>query len=108
MSLSVTVPEAEVATRDVDNLAKTIIDAFKGLAYRDDAQIASLFITKQAGSEYGFVVGIRRIPADDRGWYVPAHYNDVPYPGQETAAVEQADAPDGRRGGERPGRAARR
>ena len=82
MSIGLVVPAKEFEDRDVDNMAKTIIDGFKGLAYQDDSQIVGLFVHKQKGREYGFYVGLRCVPKDDVGWYVPEHYSAEPYPGQ--------------------------
>lgn len=36
---------------DVDNIAKSILDALNGLAYHDDAQVATLFVTKKYGND---------------------------------------------------------
>jgi hypothetical protein len=87
MSIGVVVPDGEFEHRDVDNMAKTIIDGFKGLAYQDDAQIVGLFVRKQRGKEYGFYVGLRSVPQGDVAWYVPEHYSAQPYPGQLPANV---------------------
>lgn len=36
---------------DVDNFGKSILDALNGLAYQDDAQVATLFVTKKYGND---------------------------------------------------------
>ena len=36
---------------DVDNIAKSILDALNGFAYEDDCQVTTLMITKQYGAE---------------------------------------------------------
>ena len=36
---------------DVDNIAKSILDALNGFAYEDDCQVTTLIITKQYGAE---------------------------------------------------------
>lgn len=39
--------------RDVDNLAKSIMDGMTGIVYKDDAQIVSLSVSKRYGEEEG-------------------------------------------------------
>ena len=36
---------------DIDNIAKSILDALNGFAYEDDRQVTTLIITKQYGAE---------------------------------------------------------
>lgn len=36
---------------DVDNYGKSILDALNGLAYEDDAQVTTLYVTKKYGSD---------------------------------------------------------
>ena len=36
---------------DIDNIAKSILDALNGFAYEDDCQVTTLIITKQYGAE---------------------------------------------------------
>jgi len=44
---------------DVDNLAKAILDALNGVAYKDDKQVASLFARKQyCNCESGVIVEV--------------------------------------------------
>ena len=37
---------------DADNLAKSVMDALKGIAWRDDSQVASLHVAKWVASGY--------------------------------------------------------
>ena len=39
--------ESEYARRDIDNMAKTILDILKGRFYRDDSQVKTLLIGKK-------------------------------------------------------------
>ncbi len=41
---------------DIDNIAKIILDALNGLAYKDDNQVADLFVTKEYGEENKIIV----------------------------------------------------
>ena len=36
---------------DIDNVAKSILDALNGFAYEDDCQVTTLIVTKQYGAE---------------------------------------------------------
>jgi Holliday junction resolvase RusA-like endonuclease len=40
-----------ITKRDVDHVAKSIMDGLQGVAYKDDKQIATLVVTKQYGNE---------------------------------------------------------
>lgn len=42
---------ATLARCDVDNLAKAVLDALKGIAYADDKQVAALFARKVRSTE---------------------------------------------------------
>jgi len=46
---------------DLDNLAKAILDAIKGYAFHDDAQVARLLVERQAGERERIVVTVRKI-----------------------------------------------
>ena len=47
---------------DLDNLAKAILDAIKGYAFHDDAQVARLLVERQPGERERIVVNVRRLP----------------------------------------------
>lgn len=44
---------------DIDNIAKVILDALNGIAYRDDTQVVRLTVTKAYNDEPGVLVTIR-------------------------------------------------
>lgn len=46
---------------DADNIAKSILDALNGLAYKDDSQISTLSIIKQYGVENTIFVELEEI-----------------------------------------------
>jgi hypothetical protein len=56
---------------DLDNLAKAILDAIKGYAFHDDAQVARLLVERQAGERERIVVTVRKI--SDRAMGRPFH-----------------------------------
>jgi hypothetical protein len=56
---------------DLDNLAKAILDAIKGYAFHDDAQVARLLVERQPGERERIVVSVRKI--SDRAMGRPFH-----------------------------------
>jgi hypothetical protein len=48
---------------DLDNLAKAILDAIKGYAFHDDAQVARLLVERHAGDRERIMVTARPLPA---------------------------------------------
>ena len=51
---------------DLDNLAKAILDAIKGYAFHDDAQVARLLVERHAGERERITVTVRGLPAPMR------------------------------------------
>jgi len=51
---------------DLDNLAKAILDAIKGYAFHDDAQVARLLVERHAGERERITVTVRAMPAAPR------------------------------------------
>jgi Holliday junction resolvase RusA-like endonuclease len=47
---------------DLDNLAKAILDAIKGYAFHDDAQVARLLVERKPGERERIVVNVSRLP----------------------------------------------
>jgi crossover junction endodeoxyribonuclease RusA len=45
---------------DLDNLAKAILDAIKGYAFHDDAQVSRLLVERHAGERERITVTVRR------------------------------------------------
>jgi hypothetical protein len=46
---------------DLDNLAKAILDAIKGYAFHDDAQVCRLLVERHAGERERILIGVRKI-----------------------------------------------
>jgi crossover junction endodeoxyribonuclease RusA len=46
---------------DLDNLAKAILDAIKGYAFHDDAQVSRLLVERRASERERIVVSVRKI-----------------------------------------------
>jgi hypothetical protein len=47
---------------DLDNLAKAILDAIKGYAFHDDAQVARLLVERRPGERERITVVVKRLP----------------------------------------------
>ncbi len=45
---------------DLDNLAKALLDAIKGYAFHDDAQVARLLVERHAGERERITIFVRR------------------------------------------------
>jgi crossover junction endodeoxyribonuclease RusA len=56
---------------DLDNLAKAILDAIKGYAFHDDAQVARLLVERAPGERERITVIVRRLPGV--GFGAPFH-----------------------------------
>jgi crossover junction endodeoxyribonuclease RusA len=52
---------------DLDNLAKAILDAIKGYAFHDDAQVARLLVERMEGERERITVSVRRLPGAGHG-----------------------------------------
>jgi crossover junction endodeoxyribonuclease RusA len=48
---------------DLDNLAKAILDAIKGYAFHDDAQVARLLVERRQGERERITVHARPLPS---------------------------------------------
>ena len=46
---------------DLDNLAKAILDAIKGYAFHDDAQVCRLLVERRAGAREQIAVTVRKL-----------------------------------------------
>jgi len=51
---------------DLDNLAKAILDAIKGYAFHDDAQVARLLVERHPGERERITVAVRGIEGPPR------------------------------------------
>jgi len=47
---------------DLDNLAKALLDAIKGYAFHDDAQVARLLVERAPGERERIVITVSRLP----------------------------------------------
>ena len=52
---------------DLDNLAKAILDAIKGYAFHDDAQVGRLLVERAPGERERIVVSVSRLAVEGQG-----------------------------------------
>ena len=69
VSISISVKEERYHQVDVDNLAKTVLDSLKTIAFDDDSQVSSLIVDKhvQEMNVDGILIGITKITEDRKG-----------------------------------------
>ncbi len=48
---------------DLDNLAKAILDAIKGYAFHDDAQVSRLLVERRDGERERILIRIEKVSA---------------------------------------------
>lgn len=80
--LDIRLTKKEYSIKDVDNIARSLIDSMKGIVFDDDVQICSLIIVKSIDDVPGFVIAIKCIKdADDRRNVMKIHgpISDKPY-----------------------------
>lgn len=76
--ISADLTKKDFRCKDVDNIAKTIIDSLKGVVYEDDIQISSLYVEKRISKHSGFFVGIKCLKGvEDR--IVPPMFSNAPW-----------------------------
>lgn len=68
--ISVSVSEKRFKLVDVDNLAKTILDSLKNIAFEDDSQVVSLICNKfvHPMKKDGVLIGIIKLTETNRGF----------------------------------------
>lgn len=73
IAIGIAGPTTMYSRKDVDNMSKSLLDAFKGIIYEDDRLIDILLIQKQLWdlTLYGFEIGIRVLNPDKKDKYTP-------------------------------------
>lgn len=68
--ISVSVLEKQFKTVDVDNLAKSVLDGLKGVAFDDDSQVTNLVINKHVHpmKMNALLIGITKLTEKRRGF----------------------------------------
>ena len=76
--ISVDLTKKDFRCKDVDNIAKTIIDSLKGVAYENDIQISSLYVEKRISKHSGFFEGIKCLKGVEYP-IVPPMFSNAPW-----------------------------
>ena len=70
VGIAINLPKSEYATKDLDNMAKSIVDAFKGIAYEDDNQIDCLFVSKNVAQKWQVLVALKSLGDNPKSWFL--------------------------------------
>jgi Holliday junction resolvase RusA-like endonuclease len=70
VAIGLNLPKKEYEAKDVDNMAKAVLDAFKGVAYADDLQIDALFVSKSISPEWLAWIAFKTLGNDQKSWFV--------------------------------------
>ena len=76
IAILVHLTKKEYRIKDIDNIAKSLLDAMKGIVFKDDVQVDALHIVKQVSDKDGFLVGIKLLSDDSTAWYYPLLYRE--------------------------------
>jgi Holliday junction resolvase RusA-like endonuclease len=79
LSLNVSLTKSNYRIKDVDNIAKTILDSLKGIIYKDDNQIDTLVVNKSISNNPSFSIGIYRLRDEDDGKILPKMTDTKPF-----------------------------
>jgi Holliday junction resolvase RusA-like endonuclease len=69
VAISVELPKSNYASKDVDNMAKSILDAFCGIAYDDDKQIDALYVSKCVSPKWRAWIAIKSLGDSPKTWF---------------------------------------
>lgn len=68
--IGITMPKRAYETTDVDNMAKSILDAFVGIIYEDDKQIDGLYVSKSMSSKWEVMMAVKNLKPGSNSWFV--------------------------------------
>ena len=66
--LFISITESRYKTVDIDNLAKSVLDALNTVAFDDDSQVTSLICKKMMFKENGILIGITKLTSNKIGF----------------------------------------
>jgi len=78
VAVSIEMPKSSYLVKDVDNMAKSILDAFRGIAYDDDKQIDSLFVSKCVSAKWRVWIALKKLGDSPKTWFVEPLMAKVP------------------------------
>ncbi len=80
VGIGINLPKTEYENKDVDNMAKAILDAFKGVAYADDVQIDCLFISKSISQKWSTWIAFKTLGNDPKSWFLEPMFEKIENP----------------------------
>ena len=86
ISLAIGLKSNEYSKRDIDNMAKSLLDALEGVVYTNDNQVATLHVVKYVSDDNRFNLGIKLLSDNEELWHFPWLYDESPY-GQASSAA---------------------
>jgi Holliday junction resolvase len=70
VGIGISLPKSAYRSKDVDNMAKAILDAFCGIAYEDDKQIDALFVSKSESSKWQVWMAFKTLGDAPQSWFI--------------------------------------
>jgi len=70
VGIAIHLPKKDYKVKDVDNMAKAILDAFCGIAYEDDKQIDCLYVSKDIAEEWSVWIALKTLGNDSKSWFI--------------------------------------
>ena len=83
ISISASLSKKDWETKDIDNIAKSILDALKGIVFIDDIQVSVLHIIKYPSKYTGFMLGVKELQKDNYASYFPPLCQDKPWENEQ-------------------------
>ena len=70
VGIGIHLPKKDYKVKDVDNMAKAILDAFCGIVYEDDKQIDCLYVSKDIAEEWSVWIVLKTLGDDPQSWFI--------------------------------------
>jgi len=71
LSIAIGLTPKEFESKDIDNMAKSVIDCLKGVLFVDDKQIDVLHVVRFESDDFLFNFGVKELKLSDKKWYSP-------------------------------------
>ena len=78
LSIAIGLTEKEYASRDIDNMVKSLLDALKSVVYADDRQVDVLHVVKHKHEYNCWHIGIKKLSTDELLWHYEPLYLERP------------------------------
>ena len=71
IAIGISMPIKQHKRKDLDNMVKTILDAFTGIAFDDDSFIESICVSKIKSDKKHVFIGFHEIKENEKSWFAP-------------------------------------